>query len=266
MSASESWSRIDAWLTAHAPAVAAKLRPGLADEDKSLTELRTALQEHGLNVPSSLELTWRAHDGATDEHPTVFAIAPMPPLASWAIWMWLLPAAHTLDRYRFMQSLGVGWSEAWLPIGEDGGGNVLVVDAKTEAVGVWDHETGELVSIAPKLEGWLGAIADRLESGEVIEDPAEEQLVVVEPQPPPPPTPDTSDRRIAITFVQLLLERELVELDRRGDGESLLEGVQEALGARDKTKAVIELLENHPAVADFFADDETLAEIVREFS
>lgn len=266
MSASESWSRIDAWLSAHAPTIAAKLRPGLDGSSEAVEELRSALDELALSLPQALELTWRAHDGAQDEHPTIFSIAPMPPLASWAVWMWLLPAANSLQRYHFMLGLKVGWSASWLPIGEDGGGNVLIVDASTEAVSIWDHETAELIAVAPKLEGWLGAIASRLESGEVAEDPNEEQLVIVMPEPAAPPVPDTSERRIATTFIQLLLEQELLELEPDGDGESLITGVEQALRARNKTSALLELLETHPAVADFFVDDETLAELVREFS
>ena len=265
MTASQSWSRIDAWLQAHALAVAAKLRPGLGDEGP-LEALRAALGEHGLALPEAMEITWRSHDGASDEHPTLFAIAPMPPLASWAVWMWLLPASAALDRYRFMQDLKVGWEASWLPIGEDGGGNVLVLDTRTEAVGVWDHETAELLPIAPKLEGWLGAIATRLESGEVIEDQREEQLVIVEPEPEPPPVPDTSERRIARTFIDLLLEQELLELEPKSDLESLLDGAELALRSRRKTAALLELLESHPAVGDFFVDDETLEQLVREFS
>lgn len=267
MSASESWSRIDAWLSSSAPRVASRLRPGLGDATAPpLEALRSALHEHGLTLPEPLAATWIAHDGATEEHPTLFSIAPMPTLSSWAVWMWLLSCAQALERYRFMHGLGIGWSDAWLPLGEDGGGNVLVVDVRTEAVTVWDHETGERSPIAPALDGWLSAIADRLESGRVVEDESEEQLIIMATEPPPPPPPDTSERRIAKTFIDLLLEQELLELEPGGDQESLLTGVQQALRARGKTTALLELLENHPAVADFFVDDETLEELVREFS
>ena len=39
-----------------------------------------------------------------------------------------------------------------------------------------------------------------------------------------------------------------------------------ALRSRRKTAALLELLESHPAVGDFFVDDETLEQLVREFS
>lgn len=267
MSASESWSRIDAWLGSNAPAVAGRLRPGLGNATAPpLQALRSALRDHGLTLPEALAATWLAHDGATEEHPTIFSIAPMPRLSSWAVWMWLLSCAQSLERYRFMHGLGIDWSDAWLPLGEDGGGNVLVVDVRTEAVTVWDHETGEHSPIAPKFGPWLSSIADRLESGQVVEDESEEQLIIMASEPPPPPEPDTSERRIAKTFIDLLLEQELLELERDGDHESLLTGVQQALRARGKTAALLELLENHPAVADFFVDDETLEQLVREFS
>src|SRR5690349_7083526 len=123
---SSPWPRIDGWLARYAPKVLRQLRPPL--DEAGMVRLERAL---GRSLPDSLADAYRAHDGAKGEGASVFGGARAPFSVGWVRFMGWLPAEQAVRRLRWMCDLGIEWPENWFPLGEDGGGNVLVVDLES---------------------------------------------------------------------------------------------------------------------------------------
>ncbi|AKT40454.1 SMI1/KNR4 family protein [Chondromyces crocatus] len=260
------WPRIDRWLRAHAPFIGQQLSGPATVE--ALHALERSVRAP---VPASLKEAYFAHDGAREERPTVFAAARVPREAEWARWMWWLPMYKARARHQFMLDLGIGWSDRWLPFGEDAGGNVLYVDLRSGEVFAWDHETGEGILVAPDLRTWMTWLADDMDARLVASRPdaEEEDLTLLDaPLAPLPVAPAVTAARTARSFLEVLEERGLVAVDEGMDQKSLLDALSTALAIRNAEKRrarTIAVLESEAAVEEIFADNEVLSVLIDEF-
>jgi len=125
-----TWSRVEAWLSQHAPQALAALRPGA--DDGALAELERLL---GQPLPKELSQLLALHDGQK-----------IPPFASTVAGFMLLPCAGIADAWsEYAELLDSGdlagyaeskdetarlvwWSKAWIPFAEGPGGDLLCVD------------------------------------------------------------------------------------------------------------------------------------------
>ncbi|WP_197041495.1 SMI1/KNR4 family protein [Chondromyces apiculatus] len=258
--------RIDRWLREHAPAVF-----GLLRAPATPAALEAYAHAVGRPLPEALLEAYRAHDGVTGEALTMFGANRAPRGVTWARFMTWLPAVEAPRQYRMMRDLGVGWDAGWLVLGEDGGGNVLIVDAGSAEVLAWDHETGEASHVAPDLRTWMAWLADDMEAGLVVtdEDEGEEALLLLDAPPKaPPPAPEVSAERTAQVLLDVLAERQFIAMEPEVDPAPLVKKLVKALSVRaeeQRREQVIALLESEDAVAEVFADDEELGVVIDEF-
>ncbi|MBA0053403.1 SMI1/KNR4 family protein [Streptomyces sp. AJS327] len=167
-----SWSRVESWLAAHAPATHRELAPPAERAD--IAEAERAL---GVPFPPSLVESLSRHDGS-GYHELVFMYR-------------LLSVAEIVDRAtmcrRIRREAGLprehppdqdvydGWDDLWIPFATDDCGNHLVLDQRSvrapARVGLDDHEQGGRFGVHPvyrSLPTLLDAVAHALETGEVV--------------------------------------------------------------------------------------------------
>lgn len=167
----EVLTRLDAWMAADAPEHHAGLRPGLDDEALDATQARL-----GLPLPAALRTLYRWHDGGE------------------ALGLWFLPL-HELEAER------ASWADIaadpmtaldedivshppgairplyatpdWLPILNDGGGNVITLDLHPGPAGTRGQvitagpDEDDRYVLAPDLEAFLREYLRRVEAGRV---------------------------------------------------------------------------------------------------
>src|SRR5262245_32469437 len=146
---SDAWRRIDAWLTANAPGVLKALRPPVTAD--ALASLERRLNRP---LPIALRDAYGAHDGTRGEEHAILGAVRTPLDARWARYMWWLTAENALACYRLMNDLSDEWPPSLLPVAEDGGGNLIVVDLDRGTVSAWDHETWESIKLADDFGAW----------------------------------------------------------------------------------------------------------------
>ncbi|TDW17137.1 SMI1/KNR4 family protein [Kribbella kalugense] len=153
MSITDSWSRLDGWLSQHAPATYAVLAPPATD-----AELQA-----GVALPPEVVESLRCHNG----------------LAEWAN---LLPeaqpstAAQIAENWQLRIDLADEfavhppasepyWHPAWIPWA-DSDGDLQVIDVRTGRVGMAAHDgTGDFADGWPDLASYLVAVVDSLHTG-----------------------------------------------------------------------------------------------------
>jgi cell wall assembly regulator SMI1 len=174
-SVTDSWARIETWLTRHAPRAFAALEPP-ADP----AAIAAAEETVGQPFPASLRESLSRHNGSGYQ-------ALLPPF-----WMLLDVRSIVDSRQRRMRiygdepgdreegdpesEYGPWWHPEWIPFAADGAGDHLVVDQRRHGrrgrIGDADHETGCSFSRSPvwaSLPALLAATATALETGEPME-------------------------------------------------------------------------------------------------
>jgi cell wall assembly regulator SMI1 len=258
------WPRIDRWLAANDRAVLRSLRPPLRDADAALEK---AAQIFG-RIGEPLADAYCAHDGQKGEASQFLGAMRAPDNALWVRGMSWHPLSAAIRTHLQMLDLGVGWERSWFPFGWDGGGNLLVVEAASGEVSVWDHETAELTTVSPRLDLWMEQLANDMDARLVVHgDDVLGLDLLATPLPPEAPPSDRPPDLAARNLLVELFERRLLAPVRGADPTALLAALQGALAARTIAKRraqVLAALEHSPAIDEIFADDKTLEQLLRE--
>lgn len=259
-----AWRRIDAWLSENAPEVLAQLRPPAKGEDLSKLEAYV-----GGKLPAAIVEAYRAHDGALEDATTIFGAVRVPKEAPWAHFMYWLSAERVREQLAFMRDLGE-WPEELLPIAEDAGGNLVVIDLKSGAVSAWDHEDWSTIKLAADFAQWMNDLADDMEASRVTVDEEDEDfpaLLLLDKPAVAPHAPSITPDRPARVLIEVMLERKMIALARKPNIEPLVAQLTKALDVKNPQKrreTVVEVLEENDAVDELFADDETIEELLEE--
>jgi len=177
-SVANSWSRIRAWLNSNAPDAAERLQPGATDGQ--IQTLETAL---GVTLPDDLKDSLRIHNGGEESgvFPSSDSLDMMgfSPLTTeeivneWTMWKGLIDGGefHVRTSEADDGICSDWWSNSWIPIAGNGGGDFQCVDlSPTESgtmgqiIGAW-HDDTERQLIASSLANYLQMLADGLENG-----------------------------------------------------------------------------------------------------
>lgn len=179
------WHRIERWMRAHAPAWLAEgaarplLRPPASESE--LAELETYL---GFPIPDELRSLLRIHDGCRHGDYPLPIKAPSP--TQWR----LTPIAGIIENRELGENAGkiatvvklktvgpvraVWWSSAWVPIAEDGTGDLVCIDTDPPPGGVrnqlilYAHDYNERKVLYPSLLTWLAECAIDFEAGAYV--------------------------------------------------------------------------------------------------
>ena len=163
------WDRIEPWLQANASERFATLQRGATTQ-----KIRATERQLGVSFPPDVEESYRIHDGQTDLGP--------PLIEEWH----LLPLSAVVKEWKLMRKLltagkldggvvrPVGpvkaqwWSEKWIPIASNGGGDFRCLDFDParggnvgQVISFW-HMDDKRERIAPSFRGWLAAYAKDL--------------------------------------------------------------------------------------------------------
>ncbi len=167
-----TWHRIEAWLGAHVPRLAADLAgPAPA------TAIAAAEAAFGQPLPADLVASVAIHDGQRGAGFELFGRWGLMSLDR-AVEYWRmfedLAAAGTFEGTLPIAAHGpvraVWWTPAWLPFAVDARGDVLALDLDPTEGGRrgqvirYLHDRARREVIAPDLGAWLAAIADDLEA------------------------------------------------------------------------------------------------------
>ncbi|WP_039820206.1 SMI1/KNR4 family protein [Nocardiopsis halophila] len=140
----ESWDRIEAWLSAHAPATFEALAPPADPARLASTE-----REIGRALPEPLRESLLRHDGTRDLEllPPFWTLLSTTGVArGWRIRTriedrWEAPSEGGDD-----EGEGLWWHRQWVPFAADGAGDYLVIDTRPGdrfgRIGNADHEVG----------------------------------------------------------------------------------------------------------------------------
>jgi cell wall assembly regulator SMI1 len=136
-----SWDRITAWLQAHAPTTAAAVNPPAADE-----AIADAAWTVGVPLPADVRALYRAADGMRDGPdagcliPPVYGLCPLEEaLCFQRARVDAFAERHSSDEHWGTAeevdsapagTLGVRWSQHWLPLATSGLGIVLFADLR----------------------------------------------------------------------------------------------------------------------------------------
>lgn len=153
----DAWSRIEAWLAAQAPELAASLR-GPASEE-SLRALEARLDRP---LPADLRASWSIHDGQTAEGRLL-----------WCLDTWQLASVEDALAQLDAWSSKPSWRAGLLPFAI-GSGDVLCIDLSRPASG-WIHASAEESELSEREQGpyggWLTSLADDLWRGRLVIGP-----------------------------------------------------------------------------------------------
>lgn len=258
------WLRIDGWLEQNAPEVLAQLSPPASAD--SVAKLERALER---KLPADVREAFLAHDGALEDATTIFGAIRTPKEARYARLMCWLSIERVAEQLAFLRDLGE-FPEELLPIGEDAGGNLLVVNLDTGAISAWDHEDWSTTTIAKDMNALATNLADDMDANLVTVDEEDEDfpaLVLLDKPPPKLAVPQITEDRPARVLVAVMLERRMIALTKGRDIEKLIVELTAALALNDAIKRrerVVEVLEENPAVDELFADDETIDALLEE--
>ena len=160
-----AWTRIENWLSDHAPATLASLRP-----PASAPQLQAARESIGLDMAESLGASLERHDGVEATQARFCLPATFGPLSVAEI---VQAHAALVDVLEDLGSRARGewWDPGWLPFAQSVGADFLVVDCAPGPdlgrLGLFDHTSGTRFD-GSTLPGLLGAVADALETGQPV--------------------------------------------------------------------------------------------------
>jgi cell wall assembly regulator SMI1 len=232
-----AWKRIENRLQANAPEILAQLNPP-APED----ELADAEKTLGRPLPQALRASLRRHDGTSPE-------------------MGLLGGRELLSVAQIVALQGDDRvAPTWFPIAEGDASldapEILCLDARGAVVLVRDEEAP--VRQAASYGEWLGRLADDLEAGRLTFDGA--WLV------PAGAAPELAQPRDEFTrFAEHLVSDKVVELAPGATADALVAVVKLAFRGKsdvERGRLLSELLLEHDAVEELFADEVVLTELI----
>ena len=188
MEVAEAWGVIEGWLAKHAPVVRKSLRPPA--DDAKVQKLQKKI---GFTLPEDFVASVLIHDGqkAETEHGLFpapggditepsYNLFPLVGIATeWAMMKELLDTgnfegARLPKAARGIQN--VHWSEGWIPIADNGGGDYFCLDlapAKGGVVGqviLFGHEGTDQRRVARSFGEWMGKLAGRFHAGKIAFD------------------------------------------------------------------------------------------------
>ena len=169
------WDDIEPWLAQNAPRIHAGLAPGASAEQ--IGALETAI---GAPLPVELRDWFRRHDGAPTLRSYDF-LSTQRALATWRGRNEMLDDGTFLDGRAPADDSGeyfepVWWHRSWLPIAEDGCGNLICVDLAPGPAAVrgqilfWEMQTGPEASRARSINQWFEAFWTDLATGKEVVD------------------------------------------------------------------------------------------------
>jgi cell wall assembly regulator SMI1 len=170
------WSRIEAWLAANAPAIAAGLNPPASSRELAKTE-----RFLGARLPQDVRLSYLRHNGQSRGSPAMFAGWEWYSLErvryAWQVWKGLL------DRGTFAGMVNHGdgsavrkdwWHPAWIPVTAIDTGDHHCLDLAPgpqgtvgQVIEIWNDARLRLV-VATSFREWLTDFADDLERGDYM--------------------------------------------------------------------------------------------------
>jgi cell wall assembly regulator SMI1 len=186
MAVNDAWVRIEAWLSAHAPAVRKSLRP--AAREGAVEKLQAKL---GMTLPAAFAESVGRHDGQKpDAEHGLFPVAddvlgalPSCRLLSlteigreWAMMKQLHDGGEFAAR-KSEPARGVRddwWNPSWVPIADNGGGDYFCLDLAPGKGGtagqviVFFHDMTDRPRMARSYAAWLEALARGFESGKYV--------------------------------------------------------------------------------------------------
>ncbi len=188
MGVNDSWTRIEAWLAAHARMIRKSLRPPA--RAGALDKLQAGL---GLTLPADFADSVGRHDGQKEDAEHGLLPAPEDELGPSPSFR-LLSLAEIAREWAMMKGLQEGgefagqtpepargvrddwWNPAWVPIADNGGGDYVCLDlapAKGGSAGqviVFFHDMDERPKLARSYAAWLEKLAKGFESGRYVLD------------------------------------------------------------------------------------------------
>lgn len=170
------WERIEAWLRANAPELAAALNPPASAEQIAATE-----RALGIQFPADVRATYFRHDGQDRDAPGLLDGWEWLSLEriqeEWQVWKGLLDGGDFAN----IQSEGDGqnvrqdwWHPAWIPLTYNGSGDHDCLDLAPGQCGLLGqiirmyHDEGSRPVVARSFSAWLARFAADLEAGEYI--------------------------------------------------------------------------------------------------
>lgn len=181
MSVRKAWSRIEAWLSDFAGELTL---PGPASEEA----IAATEEKIGFKLPADLRESYAIHDGmeygddelhiipaGEDAMDTMaFCLLPVASIADeWAVWKELIDGGD-FEGEEATPDPGIvnaWWSNGWIPVAGNGGGDFVCVDAEPaeggkvgQVICAW-HDMDDRKLLAPSWGKFLESIADEMESG-----------------------------------------------------------------------------------------------------
>jgi cell wall assembly regulator SMI1 len=170
------WSRIEAWLARHLPALEQDLQSGATADQLDMVE-----QVLGVQFPEVMRAAYQIHNGQLGD------AAPL--MGEWQ----LLSLEDLQGQWELMQDLHIEnpilppssaagpspiradwWNSKWIPIAYNGAGDLMCVDLDPapggevgQVITVW-HAQPERSRIASSVQVWLEHFAAALEQGDFI--------------------------------------------------------------------------------------------------
>jgi cell wall assembly regulator SMI1 len=156
-----AWERLEKWLATHRKRYFEGLAPGASPAE--LQELEAA---QGMPLPAPL-LAWLSrHNGQSHDFVGSF-------VESWN----LMNAKEIAEAKRDLDAMPAetagGWQKAWIPFLSDDEGDYMVIDRSQPEGPVREYWQGQAEHpvVAPSPAAWLNDFVQRVERGELVEDP-----------------------------------------------------------------------------------------------
>jgi cell wall assembly regulator SMI1 len=165
-----AWRRIERWLTQHAPAILADMRPGASTD-----EIRRAEEQLGCVFPKVVREWYSLHNGSEScallEYWDFYSLAET--ITAWRS----LKQIYDTGFFDEFHSDPVGpirtewWHPAWIPVTGEPRGDHLCLDLAPARGGrkgqviSWLHDESVREIVAPTFTAWFEQLADGLESG-----------------------------------------------------------------------------------------------------
>lgn len=172
------WTQIESWMRANAPQVLDTLQPGASDAQ--IAELESAL---AIQLPDDVRASYRIHNGqATYKYGLINGrefLSLERIRDEWQVWKELLDSGTFQTEEGQDQGSdpdpgirNLWWSDKWIPLTYDGGGNhdcldLYPADGGTvgQIITMW-HDDDERKLVAPSFRAWLKQYAEGLAAGQ----------------------------------------------------------------------------------------------------
>jgi len=174
-----SWQRIEAWLAAHARAIAKSLRKGA-----TTTEVARLEERLGVTLPKDFQESCVLHDGQKGEadlipigYGTYFLLPLRKIPGEQKIWHDVLKSGDFLG-LQGQPDEGVAsdwWNPGWIPFASNGAGDNLCLDMAPTSKGTSgqvikvEHDKAERTLLARSFGEWLQGLAASLENGDLLD-------------------------------------------------------------------------------------------------